>query len=192
MTYLTVFASGSGTNAENIIKYFSKGKKAKVNMLLTENPSAMAIDRAKRLGIETHVFSLSDLRNGQVCELLLNKKTDFIILAGFLKLIPENLLEAFPDRILNIHPAILPKFGGKGMYGMNVHKAAIEAGENESGITVHLVNKKYDEGKILFQSKCPIMPCDQPETLANRIHELEYEFYPQVIDNYINNTFKQE
>ncbi|MFP4555338.1 MAG: phosphoribosylglycinamide formyltransferase [Bacteroidales bacterium] len=186
MRFLSIFASGSGTNAENIIRYFSKNKTAKVNLLLSDNSSSMALKRAHRLGVEAHVFSMDNLKSGQVCKFLIDKKTDFIILAGFLKLIPENLLEAFPDRILNIHPALLPKFGGKGMYGMNVHRAAIEAGEHESGITVHLVNKKYDEGKILFQQKCPILPNDNPETLAERIHQLEYEFYPQVIDNYIN------
>lgn len=185
MKKIAVFASGSGTNAENIVRYFFSSKTAKVDVILTENPKAYVIERANRLAVDYNVFKIDELKNGDITNLLRSRGVDFVVLSGFLKLIPTNLIDAYRNRIVNIHPALLPKYGGKGMYGMKVHKAVIEAGDVESGITIHLVNEKYDEGDIVFQAKCPIIPCDNPETLAERIHALEYEHYPTVIERLV-------
>lgn len=185
MRKIAIFASGSGTNAENIIRHFSESKVAKVDLILTENKDAYVLSRAKKMGVSAHIFTLDELKIGVVKDLIIKQGIDFIVLAGFLKMIPLNLIQAYPDRIVNIHPALLPNFGGKGMYGINVHKAVIDAGETESGISIHIVNEHYDEGDIVFQAKCPVLPCDNPETLAQRIHALEYEFYPIVIERLI-------
>lgn len=185
MKHIAVFASGSGTNAENIIRYFFESKIAQVSLVLSENMDAFVLKRAEKMGVPTIVFNLDELKSGVVTAKLIEHNIDFIVLAGFLKLIPINLLSSFPKRIVNIHPALLPKYGGKGMYGMKVHKAVIEAGELESGISIHLVNENYDEGNILFQAKCPVIPCDEPETLAERVHSLEYEYFPPVIERFI-------
>jgi phosphoribosylglycinamide formyltransferase-1 len=185
MRKIAIFASGSGTNAENIIRHFSESNVAKVDLILTENKEAFVLTRAKNLGVLAHIFTLDELKSGVVKNLIFKRGVDFIVLAGFLKMIPLNLIQAYPDRIVNIHPALLPNFGGKGMYGINVHKAVIDAGETESGISIHLVNEHYDKGDIVFQAKCPVLPCDNPETLAERIHALEYEFYPIVIERLI-------
>ncbi|HPF93646.1 MAG TPA: phosphoribosylglycinamide formyltransferase [Tenuifilaceae bacterium] len=189
MRNIAVFASGSGTNAENIINHFSKSGKARVKLVLTENPSAYVLERAKRLKIPTHIFSKSDLSNGRVLSLLLRQEIDFIVLAGFLKLMPTAIVDKFSRRIVNIHPALLPKYGGKGMYGAYVHKAVIDAKESKSGITIHLVNSQYDKGDILFQAECDVMPCDTPELLAERIHNLEYQYFPRVVEEYIDKIF---
>lgn len=188
MNKIAIFASGSGTNAENIVRYFSSSKIVKVDIILTENPTALVIERAKRLGVDYYIFSIDELKNGGITNLLDSRKVDFVVLAGFLKLIPASFIDIYRKRIVNIHPALLPKYGGKGMYGMHVHRAVIEAGDSESGITVHLVNEKYDEGDIIFQAKCPVIPCDKPETLAERIHSLEYEHYPAVIERLIKKS----
>jgi phosphoribosylglycinamide formyltransferase 1 len=186
MKKIAVFASGSGTNAESIVNYFSDSKTAFVDLILSENPKAFVLKRAERLKVESHLFKIDELIDGTITNLLLNRGIDFIVLAGFLKLVPSNLVNAFRDKIVNIHPALLPKYGGKGMYGMKVHSAVILAGESESGITVHLVNEKYDEGSIVFQAKCHVLSCDKPETLAERIHQLEHEHYPIVIERLIS------
>jgi phosphoribosylglycinamide formyltransferase-1 len=186
MRKIAVFASGSGTNAESIVNYFSDSKIAFVDLILSENPNAFVLKRAERLKIDSHLFKIDQLFDGTVTNLLLRRGIDFIVLAGFLKLIPNSLVSAFRDRIVNIHPALLPKYGGKGMYGMKVHSAVLSAGESESGITIHLVNENYDEGSIVFQATCPVMSCDKPETLAERIHSLEHEHYPIVIERLIS------
>ncbi len=186
MRSIAIFASGSGTNAENLINYFSNSHRVKVKLVLTENSRAFVIQRANRLNIPYHIFSMDDLKSGVVLELLKKSKIDFVVLAGFLKLLPKSIIDYFPRKVVNIHPAILPKYGGKGMYGMNVHKAVIEAKEICSGITIHLVNTRYDEGDILFQAKCDVLHGDTPENLAERIHALEYEHYAKVVDTYIN------
>jgi phosphoribosylglycinamide formyltransferase-1 len=186
MRKIAIFASGSGTNAENIIRHFFVSKVAKVDLILTENKDAFVLSRAQRIGVSAHIFTLEELRSGVVKDLILRRGVDFIVLAGFLKMIPLNLIQAYPDKILNIHPALLPNFGGKGMYGVNVHKAVIDAGEGESGISIHLVNEHYDKGDIIFQARCPVLPNDNPETLAERIHALEYEFYPIVIERLVS------
>ncbi len=186
MNNIAIFASGSGSNAENLINHFSQSNRARVKLILTENPKAFVIQRANRLKISSHIFTMEQLKSGEILELLKQLEIDFIVLAGFLKLLPQPIVETFGRRVVNIHPALLPKYGGKGMYGMNVHRAVIASKEIYSGITIHIVNTQYDEGDILFQAKCDILPSDTPETLAERIHALEYEHFPKVVEGYIN------
>ncbi|WP_339784370.1 MAG: phosphoribosylglycinamide formyltransferase [Imperialibacter sp.] len=179
---LAIFASGSGTNAENIVKHFKGNSDVGVKLILSNKKDAGVLERAKKLGIPSHVFSRPDFyENNNVLDVLKAHNVDWVVLAGFLWLIPGNLIKAFPDKIINIHPALLPKFGGKGMYGDRVHQAVIQAGEKDSGITIHLVNEKYDEGKILFQASCDIEKDETPQSLAAKIHQLEYTYFPQVI-----------
>jgi phosphoribosylglycinamide formyltransferase-1 len=185
MKKIAVFASGSGTNAESIVRHFFDSKLAYVDIILTENPNAYVLKRAEKLSVKSYLFSKEELVDGSVTELLLSKGVDFIVLAGFLKLIPKNMITAYPERIVNIHPALLPKYGGRGMFGMNVHSAVISSGESESGITIHFVNEHYDDGDIVFQAKCPVLREDTIETLAERIHKLEHEHYPIIIERLI-------
>ncbi len=182
MKYIAVFASGSGTNAERISQYFASHHSTRVKLIATENPAAGVLERAKNIGVDTYIFNMSELKSGAVLYKLEEQGIDFVVLAGFLKMIPENIVIAYPGRIVNIHPALLPKYGGKGMYGERVHRAIIAAGETESGITIHFVNQKYDEGDIIFQEKCRVYANDTPKTLAQRIHDLEYQHYPRVIE----------
>lgn len=184
MRRIAIFASGSGTNAENIIKYFSTRNKAKVELVLSNKREAYVLQRAEALGVNTHFFDRDDFYSGtKVLDILHKNKIDFIVLAGFLWLIPANILDEYQRRIINIHPALLPKYGGKGMYGERVHRAVIENKETESGITIHYVDSRYDEGDIIFQASCRVEPDDTPETLASKIHELEYKYFPVVIDD---------
>lgn len=183
MNNIAILASGSGSNAENIVNYFIDKQKVKIVLFATENPKAFVIERAKKLGVNSVIFSMDSFRNGDFINVLNSYKVDFIVLAGFLKLVPEYLINAYPDKIVNIHPALLPKYGGKGMYGNKVHEAVIANNEAESGITIHYVNNSYDEGGIIFQAKCSIDKNDTPETLAQKIHKLEYEYYPKVIES---------
>lgn len=188
---IAIFASGNGSNAENIIKYFKDHDKISVELVLTNNPNAYVIERAKNNNVKCIIFNKYDLYySDNVLNILKENNIDFIVLAGFLWLIPESIIKNYPQKIINIHPALLPKYGGKGMYGMNVHKAVIENKEKESGITIHYVNEKYDEGDIIFQKKVEVSSSDTPETLANKIHELEYQYYPVIIENLINSIFK--
>jgi len=178
---IALFASGSGTNAQNIIEYFSENESVVIDSLWTNNPKAFALDRAKKFGISTFVFSGEEFRNtSKVVEELQKRKVNLIVLAGFLWLIPANLIQNF--RIINIHPALLPKYGGKGMYGMKVHEAVVQNKDIESGISIHFVNEKYDEGEIIFQAKCAVSPNDLPEDVANKVHQLEYKYFPKVIE----------
>lgn len=178
---IAIFASGSGTNAQNIIEYFSDNERVIVDSLWTNNPNAYALERAKKLGAETFVFTRDDLVNTPKLVVELKKRNvNLIVLAGFLWLMPLNLIQNF--KVINIHPALLPKYGGKGMYGMKVHQAVVENKENESGISVHFVNEKYDEGEIVFQAKCEVFPSDTPEDVAIKVHELEYKYFPEVIE----------
>lgn len=186
MTKIAIFASGSGSNAQAIAKHFSDTPMARVRLILTDNPNAYVLARAKVLGIPSYTFSVEELVNGTVLSMLRDYKIDFIVLAGFLKLVPGTIIEAFPQRVVNIHPALLPKYGGKGMYGHRVHKAVIEAGESESGITIHYVNDRYDEGDVIFQTRCPVLPNDTPESLAQRVHNLEHEHYPRVVEGLLS------
>ncbi|MEO9872434.1 phosphoribosylglycinamide formyltransferase [Ekhidna sp.] len=180
---LAIFASGSGSNAENIAKYFAKHPNIQVNEILSNKLDAFVHERAKKLAIPSFTFSKEEFRDSSFLKRL--EGIDYIILAGFLWLIPDYLVRAFSNRIINIHPALLPKFGGKGMYGSQVHKAVIESYEAESGITIHLVNEEYDKGEVLFQAKCKVEPKDTPDSLAQKIHALEYEHFPRVIGEYI-------
>jgi phosphoribosylglycinamide formyltransferase 1 len=183
---VAIFASGNGSNAEEIIKYFASHPHIEVSLLLSNNINAIALQRAKRWNIETHVFDRVAFAHGDtILQLLREKKITHIVLAGFLWLIPPNLIGAYPDRIINIHPALLPKFAGRGMFGMNVHEAVRASGESETGITIHLVNEHYDEGKILFQGKCSVDANCSAEEIAKRVHALEYEHYSKVIETWI-------
>lgn len=187
MLNIAIFASGSGSNAENIISYFKDRNICRIKVIISNKPDAYVHDRAKRLGIKSVTFAKSDFDlSDKVFEYLKSEQIDFIILAGFLLKVPTQIVEAFPYKIVNIHPALLPKFGGKGMYGDNVHKAVVAAGETESGITVHYVNENYDEGNIIFQAKCTVEAEDTFEDVANKVHQLEYENFPQVIESVLN------
>ncbi len=187
MKNIAVFASGSGSNAEQIIRYFKEHHlEARVALLLSNNPNAYALERAKNFQVDSLVFSREDLYNtSKIKNALTSNNIDLIVLAGFLWLMPNDIVAAFPDRIVNIHPALLPKYGGKGMYGDNVHRAVIAAGEKESGITIHYVNGEYDSGSAIFQTTCPVLPNDTPNALAQRIHRLEHEHFPKVIEQVI-------
>ncbi|MBI1770130.1 MAG: phosphoribosylglycinamide formyltransferase [Bacteroidetes bacterium] len=182
---LAVFASGNGSNAEAIMKYFQNHPKIEVAGLLSNNPEAYALERAKKFQVPTKVLDKNQFREcDEVLKWLNTNKITHIVLAGFLLLIPEKLINAFPDRIINIHPSLLPKFGGKGMYGMKVHEAVVTAGEKETGITIHLVNAHYDDGKILAQIKCSVLPADNAKSIAERVLQLEHEDYPKVIEQW--------
>ena len=188
MRNIAIFASGSGTNAENIIKYFSNKNTCKVTLVLSNKREAYVLKRAAMHNIKSFFFERSDFYSSdKVLDTLLKNKIDFVVLAGFLLLIPENILGIFEGRIINIHPALLPKYGGRGMYGEKVHKAVLANNDTESGITIHFVNRFYDEGNIIFQAKCKVMPEDTPESLASRIHALEYTHFPEVIEKTIEN-----
>jgi phosphoribosylglycinamide formyltransferase 1 len=183
---IAVFASGSGSNAEKIFEYFKNHQSISVDLLLSNNPQAFALQRAEKYGVHTYVFSRDEFyQSEKVSEYLKHKGITHIVLAGFMWLVPSHLLAAYPQQIVNIHPALLPKYGGKGMYGMHVHKAVIAAGEKESGITIHMVNEKYDEGKVLFQARCEITADYTPEDLAEKIHILEHQHYPKVIEGFV-------
>ena len=182
MKKVIVFASGSGTNAENIAKYGEKSGKYKVSHIAVNKPDAFVIKRAEKLGIPVFLFDRKDLyENGKVLEFLKRENPDLIVLAGFLWLVPKDIVEAFNKKIINIHPALLPKYGGKGMYGDNVHKAVKENGETETGITIHYVDEKFDNGDIILQKKVKISPQDTIEDIASKVHDLEYVYYPKVI-----------
>jgi phosphoribosylglycinamide formyltransferase-1 len=184
MINVAVFASGEGTNAENLFRHFSSGTAVKIKVVVTNNENAGIIKRAEAHKKNIQIISKSALYNytDQIIDFLQTEKVDLIILAGFLLKIPEALIRAFPNRIINIHPALLPKFGGKGMYGMHVHKAVLEAGEKESGVTVHFVNEEYDKGEHILQAKCIIEENETPESLAKKIHELEYTYFPKAVE----------
>ena len=188
MRNIAVLASGSGTNAENIINYFSNRNTAKVSLVLSNNRQAMVLKRAEAHNIRAIFFERKEFYiTGKVLRYLALYKIDFIVLAGFLWLVPESILEKFPGRIINIHPALLPEYGGKGMYGEAVHKAVIENHDKKSGITIHYVNKLYDNGDIIFQKKCIVDPSDNPESLAKKVHALEYAHFPKVIEDLVVN-----
>lgn len=188
MKNIAIFASGSGSNAQNIIEHFSRGNIAAVKLVICNNPKAYVLERAAALGVSTRLMCKEQLTGenpAALLQLLKENSIDYIILAGYLQKIPQALIKAYPGKIVNIHPALLPKFGGKGMYGMHVHRAVVEAGETHSGITIHLVDAIYDNGKILFQAQCPITPGDTPEDVAAKVQALEQQHFPTVIEQYI-------
>ena len=181
--HIAIFASGSGSIAENIIRYFSNSSNVEVSLLICNKHNAYVLERVKKFDIETQIITREDFQKSEyVLSILKNKHIDFIVLAGFLLQIPLYIIESYPKSIINIHPALLPRFGGKGMYGNNVHRAVIDAGETQTGITIHYINEHYDEGEYISQHTCPVFPDDTPETVATRVHELEYKYYPQTID----------
>lgn len=186
---IAIFASGSGSNAQKILEYFKDNKIAEVSIILSNNPDAYVLQRADNFETPTHVFDREDFYNtDSVVDLLKNLQIDFVVLAGFLWLIPSNLLNAFPSKIINIHPALLPAYGGKGMYGDRVHKAVLDAQEEESGITIHYVNENFDEGKIIHQSKFKIERGDTVELIRFKGQQLEHQFYPKIIENIIKES----
>ncbi len=181
MKKIIVFASGSGTNAENIIKYFSNTEIAKVVSVFTNNANAKVIDRAKNHQIPVEIFEKNELLERNVLQKIQKIDPDLIVLAGFLLKFPENIIEQYPNKIINIHPALLPNYGGKGMYGMHIHRAIVNNKEKETGISIHYVNEHYDEGGIIFQANVALTDEDTPETVAEKIHELEQKHFPEII-----------
>lgn len=183
---IAIFASGSGSNAQKIMEYFKRNDLAEVNIVLSNNPDAYVLQRADNFEIPTHIFNRKGFyQSDEVLKLLQNLKTDLIVLAGFLWLVPQNLLEAFPGKIINIHPALLPNYGGKGMYGDHIHRAVLAAREKESGISIHFVNERFDEGEIIQQFRFKIDPNDQLENIRFKIQQLEHQHYPKVIEGLV-------
>ena len=184
MINAAIFASGEGTNAENIIKYFTNDPRIKIKLVITNKDDAGVVARAEKYKKNVQIIGKEALNNysDKIIEFFKTEKIDLIILAGFLLQIPEAFVKAFPNKIVNIHPALLPKFGGKGMYGMNVHKAVIENKETESGISIHFVNEEYDKGELILQAKCKVDANDTPETLSQKIRTLEHEYFPKAIE----------
>ncbi|MFG6685170.1 phosphoribosylglycinamide formyltransferase [Mariniflexile sp. HNIBRBA6329] len=183
MKRIVIFASGSGTNAENLIKFFQNSNYASVVQVLTNNPHAKVLDRCKTLGVSALSFNKIALtKTNDVLNILKASKPDLIVLAGFLWKFPEFILNEFPNKVINVHPALLPNYGGKGMYGMHVHEAIVANKETETGITIHYVNENYDEGAIIFQAKCMVSDTDTAEDVAAKIHELEMAHFPKVVD----------
>ena len=185
MKNIVLFASGNGSNAEEIIGYFKKNNQGTVVAVFSNKSDAKVLDRAKNHEITTVVFDKTQLNEGIVLEELHQFQPDLIVLAGFLLKFPESILKEYP-KVINIHPALLPKYGGKGMYGMNVHKAVLENKEKETGITIHYVNEHYDEGEFIFQKAVNIEDCKTPEEIAQKVHELEHEYFPRVISETLN------
>ena len=186
MKRIAILASGNGSNAENIIRYFAEKGTAEVSLIMSNKADAFVLERAKNHNIPAFVFTAKEMRETDILvEKLAEYRADYVVLAGFLLKIPENVLRSYPKSVINIHPALLPKFGGKGMYGHYVHEAVIREKEKESGISIHFVNEKYDEGEIIFQAKCTLGPSDTAESLAAKIHELEYRHFPEIIERVI-------
>ena len=191
MTNIAIFASGSGSNAENIVNYFASHQDINIAMIISNKPVAYVHERSKRLDVPSFTFKKSDFDEGTA---VLNKMAEyeigFIVLAGFLLKVPHSIMEAFPNCIINIHPALLPKHGGKGMYGNNVHNAVKNAGEKETGITIHYINENYDEGDIIFQAKCEGTDLDTPQDIANKVQTLEQIHFPKIIEEIVRNNLK--
>lgn len=186
MKKIAIFASGSGTNAQNIITYFNSNSSIRTELVICNKPGAYVLERARNLGVESIVPTKEELQSEKILQILKEHKIDFIVLAGYLLKIPAILIHNYPGSIINIHPALLPKYGGKGMYGHYVHQAVVAAKEKESGITIHLVDEFYDNGQILFQATCPVSPADTAEDVAEKIHLLEQKHFPRVIEAYLN------
>ena len=181
---IAIFASGSGSNAQKIMEHFKRNADAEVVLILTNNPQAYVLQRADNFEIPSHIFNRDEFyQTDAVIKLLKNLQVDLIVLAGFLWLVPPTLLKAFPNKIINLHPALLPKFGGKGMYGDHVHQAVLDANEEESGITIHFVDEKFDEGEVLHQSRFKIEPGDNLEMIKFKGQQLEHHHFPRVIES---------
>jgi len=190
MKNIVIFASGNGTNAENIIRYFRRSNTVYITEVLTNNSRAGVIERAKRMEIPVRVFTREDFSSpDKLARHLLEIKTDLIVLAGFLWKIPSAFVRQFPEKIINLHPALLPAFGGKGMYGIHVHEAVIASGRQKSGISIHYVDENYDKGKIIFQAETEVLEADTAESLAEKIHQLEYRYFPGIIEKILLNKY---
>lgn len=190
MKNIAIFASGAGTNAEAIIHHFQNHKDIRVALVVTNNPAAGVLQVAAKHKIVSSIVSSKGMQNQKLMKGMFGaQQIEFVVLAGFLKMIPEFMLEMFPNRIINIHPALLPSYGGKGMYGMKVHQAVMDNREKESGITIHFVNEKYDEGEVILQKTVAIAADDTPETLATKIHKLEHEWYPKTIEKLLSSDY---
>lgn len=186
MKRIAVFASGSGSNAENIVKFFRNNDLARVTIILSNKKDAYVLERAQQLGVPSISFNREDFYNSnKIVRTLEEQGIDMVVLAGFLWLVPQSLIDKYDGRIVNIHPALLPKYGGKGMFGMNVHNAVVAEKETETGITIHYVNGRYDEGNVIFQAKVPVNPSDTPEMVADKVHHLEYEHFPKIVEKLI-------
>ena len=182
MKRIVILASGSGSNAENIINYFSGNDEIQFPVILSNKADAYVRVRAEKLNVPFRSFDKEQMANGELLQIIKEQNPDIIVLAGFLPKVPSYIIEAFPNKIINIHPSLLPKFGGKGMYGMHVHEAVVAAREKESGISIHYVNENLDEGAIIFQAKCEVNPTDSAEDVAQKVHALEYEYLPKIIE----------
>ena len=186
---IAILVSGTGTNALNIIQYFEKNSVADVVLVISNKTDALAVEKAQNKGVKTVVFNNESFKkNGVVLDYLMSQSVDFIVLAGFLIKISNDIIHAYPNKIVNLHPSLLPKYGGKGMYGKRVHRAVIEAQESESGISIHFVNKEYDEGAIIFQAKVSVEKGDSVEVLTKKIQQLEHRFFPKVIEQVISKS----
>lgn len=185
MTRLAILASGSGSNAEKFMEFFLDSSKAQIALVASNKVDAFVLERAKKFAVPTFTFTRKELDTGILLEKLQAEKIDWVILAGFLLKIPVELIRAFPDRMVNIHPALLPKYGGKGMYGSFVHEAVKASGDTQTGITIHLVNEHYDEGKIIFQAATEVTQDDTPDTIAHKVNALEHRYFPEVIASLI-------
>ena len=189
--HIAILASGSGSNAENIFNYFSGRNDIEISLILSNKAEAYVHKRAERLCIPSLTMSKQDLEDSnKILRVFRNYRINFVILAGYLMLVPKELILAYPNRIVNIHPALLPRFGGKGMYGDKVHQAVVESGDSESGITIHYVNENFDDGAIIFQIKCAVSKNDTPENVASKVHALEYKYYPSIVDKIIKKEFQ--
>jgi phosphoribosylglycinamide formyltransferase 1 len=191
---IAIFASGSGSNAQRITEYFKDNESISIELFLTNNPQAGVIERGRKLNIPTLIFDKTTFsKSDKIVNILKQLEVDFVVLAGFLWLIPENLIKTYPNKIINIHPALLPKYGGKGMWGHFVHEAVVANKEKESGITIHFVNEHYDEGKVIFQAKCDVLPTDSPEDVAHKVQLLEHEHFPVVLEDlFMKNNIKPQ
>ncbi len=188
MKRIVILASGNGTNAENIVKYFSGNADVCICRIMSNKKDAYVLTRAANLGIESSSFTKQEFEDGTVLSDIKGMNPDLIVLSGFLLRVPEAIVKAFPRKIVNIHPALLPKFGGKGMYGDRVHEAVVASGEKESGITIHYIDENYDQGTTIFQAKCEVLPTDTPHDVATKVHALEYEWFPKIIDKCLHTS----
>ncbi len=188
MKKILLFASGAGSNVENIIQYFKNNADIIIVGVFTNNPNAKVLDKAKNHNVPTLIFTREELSEGFVLEKMAELKPDLIILAGFLWKMPEEIVAAYPNKIINIHPALLPKYGGKGMYGMKVHQTVLDNQDKETGITIHYVNEHYDEGEFIFQQKITIDDCTTPEDIVAKVHELEHKHFPEIIERLLRLT----
>ena len=185
MKRIAILASGSGSNAENIIKYFSANEDVEVPFVISNRKEVYVHERCKYLGVPSYVYPKADFENGVVTKFMIDNKIDLVVLAGFLLRIPDDMLAVYPNKVINIHPSLLPKYGGKGMHGDKVHQAVVAAQDTESGITIHYLNERYDEGDVVFQAVCEVLPADTPDDVAAKVHALEYEWYPKVVEQLV-------